>query len=220
MILISRFIRNNWIWLLLIILMAITTKKYMDDADRAFTRSVDLTDSIRYYKLKNGSVVASKEVLEYNDVQLRALLNNSNENIKELSKKFSKIELQIQLISKIKVDSLSVKYDKPIPLEFERSGSIIEPHYSFEYKSVSDGFKIANFELTNDTVTFIKGTKRKWLFGKETNTLDIIHSNPYISDIKLDAMQLKEDKKWYQTTGFKIGVGLLGGILISEQMNK
>ena len=63
-----------------------------------------LLDTVRYYKLKNGSVVASKVVLEYNDKQMKALVKSSNKTVQQIAKKFNKIETVVKSITETKID--------------------------------------------------------------------------------------------------------------------
>ena len=63
-----------------------------------------LLDTVRYYKLKNGSVVASKGVLDYNDKQMKALVKSSNKTVQQIAKRFNKMETVVQSITETKID--------------------------------------------------------------------------------------------------------------------
>ena len=212
------FLKRNWIWIVLIIILISISNDYRVERNTAHLNADKLLDTVRYYKLKNGSVVASKTVLEYNDEQMKALVKSSTKNMQEIAKKFNKIETVVQSITETKIDSITVSYVEPVLVDFKREGLVTDTFYSFSYNSSSEGFKIANLKLTNDTITYIKGNKRRWLLGKNTPTLDINHSNPFIKDIKIDVTELKDEKKWYQTTLFKVGIGVISGVILTEQL--
>ena len=53
-------------------------------------------------------------------------------------------------------------------------------------------------------------------FSQETQTIDITHSNKLIKDSGLQHFELVKPKKFWQTTVFKIGIGVIGGILIAK----
>ena len=212
------FLKHNWGWMILIIILMSTCNRYRLESNTAHLNADKLLDTVRYYKLKNGSVVASKAVLEYNDKQMKTLVKSSNKTVQQIAKKFNKVETVVKSITETKIDSITVTYTEPVLVDFKREGLVIDTFYSFNYNSSSKGFKISNLKLTNDTVTYVKGNKRSWLLGKNTSTLDINHSNPFIKDIKIDVAELKEDKRWYETTLFKVGIGVIGGIILTEQL--
>lgn len=212
------FLKRNWTWIVLIIILISISNNYRIERNTAYLNADKLLDTVRYYKLKNGSVVASKVVLEYNDIQMKALVKSSNKTVQQIAKKFNKIETIVQSITETEIDSITVNYTEPVLVDFNREGIVIDTLYSFNYNSSSKGFKISNFKLTNDTITYVKGIKRSWLLGKKTSTLDINHSNPLIKDIKINVAELKEDKKWYQTTLFKVGIGVIGGVILTGQL--
>lgn len=58
----SRFIRNKWIWLLLIILLLITVLRFKNQSDYEFDRNVGLLDSIKKYKELNIILKEEKEI--------------------------------------------------------------------------------------------------------------------------------------------------------------
>jgi hypothetical protein len=64
-----------------------------------------------------------------------------------------------------------------------------------------------------DSATMVSETQGGFL-RKEQYELKISHSNPYISTTGLESFILKSEKKWFQTTVFKFGTGVIAGILI------
>lgn len=216
---IANFLKHNWGWIILFIILVSTCNRYKEESDTAYLNNTTLLDSIRYYKLKSGSLVASKTVIEYDSKQLKSLVRESNKTVKEITEKFNKVEVIVQTITKTKIDSIKVVYKDTLNSHYKRFGSKIEPHYSFDYESDSKGFQLTNFQLADDSITYVKGIKKKWLFGKKTTVLDIHHSNPLVKDYTIEVINLKEPKQWYETTVFKVGVGVLGGMIIMEQIN-
>ena len=208
------FLKHNWGWMILIIILMSTCNRYRLERNTAYLNADKLLDTVRYYKLKNGSVVASKAVLEYNDKQMKALVKSSNKTVQQIAKKFNKLETVVKTVTEIKVDTIKIVYNKPIEVDFKRSGELSTKDYNFTYESDKNGLKIANFKLAQDTTTFVIGDKRKWFLGEKIKTIDINHSNPLIKDIFIDASLLNEKVKWYESKWFYLGVGIVAGTLI------
>lgn len=162
------------------------------------------------YRLKNGQLVLSQEVVTFDNAQMK-------KKLKELApaKKFVKVKTVTKFVTETKIDTLSIVYRDSVPCQFERFGQILSKNYSLNYKSNQSGVTISKLEIP-DSLVLITGTKRKWLFGKQTTTIDVIHSNPIIKSSNLQSFELKEKKRFYQTDLFKIGIGLIGGILIAH----
>lgn len=209
------FIKKNFVFLLLIGLSLVIINNYRGRLNTANSRALNYSDSLSYYKLKNGATIASKMIMEVNNKELEKALNNSTKEIKELQDKFSKIESKTSLISKIELDTIIVEYKDTLLLSQE--GFYNDNYYSFYYKTAKEDFKIASMTIY-DTTTLISGYKRKWFLGPTTHYIDVHHSNPFVKEIGISSLQLKEDKKWYQTSSFKIGVGILGGFILAKQL--
>lgn len=180
------------------------------DLNKAHLNHEILSSDIDYYKLKNKSLISSKKVLELDNEQLKKHYSAS----KEIIKKFSKVEAVVKTVTEIKVDTIKIVYNKPIEVDFKRSGELSTKDYNFTYESDKNGLKIANFKLAEDTTTFVIGDKRKWFLGEKIKTIDINHSNPLIKDISIDASLLNEKVKWYESKWFYLGVGIVAGTLI------
>lgn len=210
---IINFIKSNCIWIFLIFGLLYIQINMIRESNRVQNNNDKLRDSIRTYKLKNDAIVASKSVVEYDLAEAKQRLKTQGKSMDLLSKKFTKIKTVVQIVTVTKIDTMTIAYEVPVPIKFERSGSHITKDYNFDYNSNENGFEISNLSL-NDTISIIKGSKRKWLLGKQTNTIDINHSNPYITDIQIDAYDVIDKPKWYNSKWTYLAAGILGGAII------
>jgi hypothetical protein len=174
-----------------------------------------LNSEITTYKLNNGKLVASKAAVIFDKAQLEDLVVSKDAELTDMYKQFSKVKTVTKTITIFKVDSVDVPFEVIIPCEFERSNTIIDKSYSFDYKVNQNGLKISNL-LIPDSLSVVTGTKRKWFLGKETQTIDILHSNTNIETKSINHFEVRQNKKWFQSTVFKVGVGLVGGFLIAK----
>lgn len=168
------------------------------------------------YKLKNGQLVtSSKTLIATNEKQAVELIGNT-ETIKQLTDEFSKVKSITKYVEKIKIDTVQIVYKDSVPYEFEKSGKIVNEDYSLNYKSNQKGIDITDLSLENNNVTIVTGIKKKWFWGNETITTDITNSNKLIKIGELQHVEIQPKKKFYETTVFKIGIGVLAGTLITR----
>ena len=171
-----------------------------------------LNSENKEYKLKNGKLVLSTETITFSNSQLKNELKKTKTDL-ELSKKFHKVETLTKVVTETKIDTVNIVYKDSVQYNFERTGTIKNKEYSLSYKSNEKGLKLTNFVIP-DTVTMISGTKRKWLFGKETATFDIVHSNKLVKTTELKHIEKKQPKRFYETTIFKLGIGFIAGAIL------
>lgn len=176
-----------------------------------------LKTEIRNYKLKDGTLVASAEINQLEVKRLKEVIKNSSPKTKLLANKFHKIKSISSSSQSVKIDTIKVEFKneskdsvhKIQPFKFE--GEKIDKFYSFKYKVTDKNLSLYNLSLTNDTVTRITGIKRSWLFGKETYTIDEIHSNPYFVTQGMQSFEIKTKTPWYNS---KVVWFLAGGATI------
>lgn len=170
-----------------------------------------LNSDLSTYELDNGQLVSTSKALEFDKKMLEDLVISKDAELEEMYNKFSKIKSVTKSTTEIIIDSIPVPFEVPVPCDFERSASVIDDDYRFDYVVNQNGLKIKDL-LIKDSVFEIVGTKRKWFLGKPTFVIDRMHSNPYIIDTAIDHYEIKEQKKWYQTDAAKVG----GAVILIE----
>jgi hypothetical protein len=126
------------------------------------------------------------------------------------------IKTKIQLAEPIIFDSTS--YIK-LPVEF----SDYNEWYSIDGKIDSLGSLVIDSIVSSGTLTYSVGdTLRDGLINRllrKTDSVVRLHiDNPTMSISNLSNIYVKKEPKWYQSTAFKVGVGVLLGIGISSQI--
>lgn len=168
-----------------------------------------------FYKLKNGQLVTSTEVLSYDKAQLKNSLLLKDKKIKELVDKFHNLKGVINYITITKFDTIEIPYKDTIPCIFNKKDSVLKKWYHIAYESNQKGIKITELSIP-DSVIVATGLKRKWFLGKQTQTTDITHANPFVQTQQVQHIEVVIPKKWYDTNLFKIGIGFIGGVLITR----
>jgi hypothetical protein len=170
-----------------------------------------LNSQISTYKLKNGQLVAISKSLVLNQKQLEDLVLSKDAEMEEMAKHFSKVKTVTKIVTNTIIDSIPIPYEVEAPCVFEKTGIVENKNYNLKYFSNQKGIRIDSLNVPN-TMTYVSGVKRKWFWGKETNTIDITASNPLVKIDSIQHIEIQEPKKWYQTNGAKMG----GAVIIFE----
>ena len=172
-----------------------------------------LNKEAKVYRLKNGQLVTSVENLNYTNGQLKNSILMKDKKFKELVNKFSNVKSVTKYVTNTKFDTIKLVYQDSIPCNFERIGSDLKEWYHIAYKSNQKGVEITELSIP-DSVIVVTGEKRKWFWGKRTSVTDITHANPFVQTDAVQHIEVVKPAKWYDSTIFKIGVGLIGGIFL------
>lgn len=186
------FIKQNWYWIGIIIVLI----------SALFSRC-------------NNDKITKHDSPEYKTVTTKKEAVQALQVPETIVKKFTEIKTVTRYVDKIRIDTIKVPYKDTVPYIFERSGELKTPEYTFTYQSDQKGFTINNMQL-HDSLLIVTGTKRKWFLGKETNTIDISHTNKYISSDQVQHIEVVPRKAFYDTTLFKFGVGFIAGVLVTK----
>ena len=174
-----------------------------------------LNSQLTTYKLKNGQLVTSAQTLSCTNAQLKNSLLGKDKTLKEVMAKFAKVQSVTKYVTNTKIDTIAITYKDTIPCIFERNDAIFHEWYSLGYNSNQKGITITELSIP-DSVAIVTGTKRKWFLGKQTQTIDITHTNPFVETDAVQHIEVVAKPKWYQTTIFKLGLGFLGGYLLAK----
>lgn len=188
----KEFIKSNWAWLGIIIFLVCAL------ISRCGNDAIQKHDTPTY-----KTVTSKKEAVKSASIP------------DTIVKKFTEIKTVTRYVDRIKIDTITIRYKDTIPCVFERSGAINEKEYSLTYQSNQNGLNLSNIQL-HDSLLIVTGTKRKWFLGKETNTIDISHTNKYISSDQLQHIEVVPKKKFYDTNLFKFVVGFGLGVAVTK----
>jgi hypothetical protein len=197
------YIQSNWILILLALILGSMLLSKCEN-EKLLTSNLDTFKvQMESYKLKNGQFVNTSKTVTYNKVPEKT----------ELTKQFSKVKTIIKIVEKVRIDTVNVVYHDSIPCKFERKGSVITDNYSLDYKSTQKGISILNLSV-KDSLEIVTGTKRKWFLGKERQVIDVMHSNKLVETTGIQHLEIKPKKRFYETTLFQVGIGILIGVSI------
>jgi hypothetical protein len=176
--------------------------------------------SYRVQHLSDSSQLISQAVnyqseIDSKDMAIKLLAIRNPKEIVKIQYK-TKIETKIQLAEPITIDSTS--YIK-LPVEF----SDYNDWWSIDGKIDTLGVLVIDSIVSSGTLTYSVGDTLRdgfinRLLRKKDSVVRLHIDNPTMSITNLSNIYVKKEPKWYQSTAFKVGVGLLLGIGISSQI--
>ena len=174
-----------------------------------------LTDTVRHYKNRLGTLTASKATLQLDRKQMQDYIIKKDAELAALAKEFANVKSVVKVRTELRIDSIPVPYEVAVPFEFERAGKVKDKWYSFGYRSDPKGIAIDSLRIPA-ALTVITGTKRKWFLGKETVTTDITSDNPHINVTEITAAEVVVTTPWYKKWYVWAAAGFVGGVLASQ----
>lgn len=159
-----------------------------------------LKDSVTYYQNRLGQEIAVKTALQGDKKSLGLLLSNTENELKELAKKYKDVQAAGQIRTITKIDTIHIGYEIPVPFEFKRDWQKKDPFYNISGTSTQDGITINSLEIPN-TLSFVIGKK------KGEYLIEAVNSNPHIKTTGLDSYTLKVPKKRLGLSVF-VGYGI------------
>ena len=177
-------------------------------------------ESYKVQHMADSSKLISQAVnyqseIDSRDMAIKLLAIRNPKEVVKIQYK-TKVETKIQLAEPITIDSS--KYIK-LPVEF----SDYQEWYSIDGKIDTLGVLVIDSIVSNGTLTYSVGdTLRDGIFNRllrKTDSVVRLHiDNPTMSISNLSNIYVKKEPKWYQSTAFKVGVGVLMGIGLSSQI--
>jgi hypothetical protein len=175
--------------------------KHNEDSSKIYSMQVQYASSLKDAERKNMALSLMK-------------LKEPNEIVKIVYK--TKLSTEIPLEKPVLIDtSLYIK----LPQHFKR----LDKWFSINGQITTQGVIKIDSLCTNGTFTYAVGdTLRKGFFNRLTRKKDHVvrlHiDNPYMQVSNLENIYVREEKKWYQTTGFKMLVGAAIGFGVATSV--
>ena len=208
-----------------ILILLCTNFVQCQNKKNALSTNEALTSEILDYKLKNNDLVKSQEVAILDKKTLEKNIIEKDEQLKEISKKFSKVTAIQTLSAKTTIPKTSIAFDTPVTkaeidtitneLKFKRNGAYFDKWFEFGYNVTQDSLTIEPFSTWTE-IKRVDGFKRTWFLGKNIYHTDIMFTNPYINTDEVHTYQVSVPVKWHETRVFNIGIGLIGGFLLAK----
>ena len=190
-------------------------KKVFQDEVESY---VDYTDTVKYYKAKNGDIVSYNESLEISEKTLRTMNDSLGKALNNI--KIKDPEVIIQIEERVVIKEVEVKFVDSIPCPpFSSSFNLSDEFYSLSGSFTNTKLKLDSIKIPN-TRSITVGTKKNGFLKRNDHIVTIQNSNPFMSTKNITSYTIKEKKKWHETTLFKLGLGFISGVITHRTMSK
>lgn len=171
-------------------------------------------DTIKSYKDKyNQSVSEKRSYIIESEKKLKQLLH-SNDSLKSALKKI-KIKSLVKLKNKYERDTIFIPYKEEIPYKFNVPWNYKDKWLKTSGISTNEGVSLNSYVIENDISLAIGYTADAW-YKPYYAKVRVLNSNPNVETTKINSYIVKNKKKFFEKSWFLIGVGFMGGFLLSK----
>tara|TARA_R100000734_G_scaffold19149_1_gene18617 strand:- start:1978 stop:2628 length:651 start_codon:yes stop_codon:yes gene_type:complete len=166
--------------------------------------------------LQQDSINIQRKAFVVNKDLLKEL-KKENEELKEATKDFKNVESYTKVKTITKIDTVTVYFGDDIPDFGILDVNIDSSLFSLSAVVSNKAFTLKSLEIPNQSQIIVGDKKIIGWTGITKGTeyqINIINSNPLVSNIDMQTYTIREEKKWYETRGFAAGVGLVGGLIL------
>lgn len=207
---------RNWFGFAIALVVAVLLFRQCEEKQIAVSNFNASENKLKNYQNQLGTLTSQVYSLQFDKEQLESSIINKDKEIKKLSKGFSDIKHITTVKTVTKYDTVFLAFDKPIPCDFVREGSISQDWFSLNYRVDSLGVLIDSLTIPNRQI-IVSGYKRlNGFFSPKTLIIEVTNTNPHIENISVQNSVVSGPKKWYETTLFKFTLGFGCGILMNK----
>lgn len=178
-------------------------------------------DSMKVYIDKNGNTHAEAMVREYTQYQLETMAKYDEDMaaLKEQVKNFKNLQSHtiytyhyMDTVRSATYDTVFADGSQGKTFQYfdtwsNMKGILYKDSVTVRY-SLKDKLKLTTF-----------WKREKW-YKPKVFVVDVTNTNPHVKPDGLTHMELKQEKKFYETTAFKFGAGLVGGAVLWKYMSQ
>ena len=175
------------------------------ESSRNLSSMADTTNHYRHaYKVSNDVINGLEE---------------DNESLKKQLKDYKNVNNITTVTTVTKIDTIFMAYNDTIPCVFTTDVDINNTFYQINATVSNEGLGINLIKFPNETSIVVGDKKIRGFLGITKGTeyaIGVTHTNPYMKTVNLQHYTITKKKRWYETTPFLVGAGLITGILIAK----
>jgi hypothetical protein len=209
--------------LALLIILGLTIKKCSDksnDYSGIASYTASLSDTIRY--LKNG--IAKKPAVEITRDVFDEVLKERDDlraALKKAEIKARNVRSVTSISSKIETEPITITMHDTVLKEGDPPVFVFDADSTFYHIS---GMAFNN-KLILETIDFpdsmvIITADKPHFFKPNEYFITVSHSNPLIKTTGMENLTIYKPNRWWNSTWAKLGLGVVGGVVISQKLLK
>jgi hypothetical protein len=186
-----------------------------------------MVDSFSVERNEFGEQLAYQDQLLINEKQAKDLLAMENSSLKKIAsstktKTVTKIkEVYIpfgEVVHARELSDTNEIEESDLNAENYRPFGLSTEWYSLNGRVFSEGLIVDSLSIKNEITTNIGWKKDKW-YKKKYAVVEVKNTNPHTEVTGMQNVVVRPPKKkFFQTTAFKVGVGVVGGLYLSTKL--
>jgi hypothetical protein len=198
-------------FLLVILFLTVLTIGYMYSQEKGVSaRRADMI------ALQQDSINIQRKAFVMNEDMLKRM-SKENEELKKAVKDFKNVQSYTNIKTVTKIDTVAVYFNDNVPDFGVLDISIDSTLFKLSAQVNNKAFTLNSLEIPNTSQIVVGDKKIKGWTGITKGTeyqINVINSNPMVSNIDMQTYTIQEEKRWYETRGFSFGAGILAGLII------
>jgi len=175
-------------------------------------------DNVRTYTDKNGELIIYNDVMDIKNRDLELYNKELADELKNM--KMKKPEVVIKSTTKIRLDTVYVKFTDTLPCDdFIRDIHIDSTHYDIDIRLTKDSLSINRIEIPNEQIIVV-GEKKNGLFKRNEYVVSVKNSNPNITTDTLETYTFKSDVGFFKRPIVNAVIGVAVGATIMKLIGK
>jgi hypothetical protein len=188
----------------LVIISYNTCNNYKNNYDEQSNLIVSMQDSVKYYKNKQGEIVAQIANLQGSKENLLRIIGDQDKQLARLIK--SNARAGAVFAQTTKIDTVLITKTDTVNGIIERNSSISDKWMTIEVKEKDDSLR-AKVEMRDELSVSFKNVSQG-LFKKKKSVVEVTNANPYVKIEGLRSFEIPQKKS---NLKFWVGVGIGAG---------
>jgi len=146
-------------------------------------------------------------------------LKINNEALRETIKDYKNVNNITTVVTVTSLDTIYIPFSDTINYIFNTTAVVSSEFYNINAAISNEGLQINKISFPNETSIVVGDKKIRGFLGITKGTeyaIGVTHTNPHMKTVNLQHYTITKKKRWYETTPFLIGAGLISGILIAK----
>jgi len=171
-------------------------------------------DTVKYYKDKEGELVAYNEALKISESTLLEMNENLAEDLKKA--KIKNVESVTRVVTHTLIDSVFIPFDSIVSCDsLNSSFRAFDQYYVLAGRVNPFGVHVDSLWLPNKQV-IVTGEKKNGFLKPKSYVVTIKNDNPYVSTHAIGNYTITPKKPWYAKWYWKVGIGFAAGVYLAK----
>lgn len=204
-----------------IVILFISIKSCKDNAlnyEGSKNYLASLNDSITFLKAgvaRKGAVLVSEDFFK----SIVKENNGLKKALKDAETKAKNVRTVTTVVTNTKIDTITIRLTDTLPGNFKPVPFVADNQF-YNIAGIVSKTSISFNKISFPDSLYVITANKKHFFKKNEFLVSIGHSNKYVKTIGLTNLTISENKKWYNSSWLKFGVGFVAGGYVTYRLKK